>query len=42
MLSYIRTEHSGILTTIRETKALGDAPKAELKAALDTFGRQFA
>jgi F-type H+-transporting ATPase subunit alpha len=42
MLSYIRAEHAGILTTIRETKALGDAPKAELKAALDTFGRQFA
>jgi F-type H+-transporting ATPase subunit alpha len=42
MLSYIRAEHGGILTTIRETKALGDAPKAELKAALDTFGRQFA
>ena len=42
MLSYIRAEHGGILTTIRETKALGDAPKTELKAALDTFGRQFA
>ena len=42
MLSYIRAEHPGILTAIRETKALGDAPKAELKAALETFGRQFA
>ncbi len=42
MLSYIRAEHADILTTIRETKALGDAPKAALKAALETFGRQFA
>jgi F-type H+-transporting ATPase subunit alpha len=42
MLSYIRAEHPGILTAIRETKALGDAPKAELKAALDKFGKQFA
>jgi len=42
MLSYIRSEHPGILTAIRDSKALGDAPKADLKAALDTFGRQFA
>src|ERR1700712_9819 len=42
MLSYIRAEHPGILTAIRDSKALGDAPKTELKAALETFGRQFA
>lgn len=42
MLSYIRAEHPGILTTIRETKALGDAPKKDLKAALEKFGKQFA
>ena len=42
MLSYIRAEHPGILTAIRDSKALGDGPKADLKAALETFGRQFA
>ncbi|MDP9056283.1 MAG: F0F1 ATP synthase subunit alpha [Pseudomonadota bacterium] len=42
MLSYIRSEHPGILTAIRDSKALGDGPKGDLKAALDTFGRQFA
>ena len=42
MLSWIRAEHADILTTIRETKALGDEPKAKLKAALEAFGKQFA
>src|ERR1700712_3195745 len=42
MLSWIRAEHADILTAIRESKALGDEPKAKLKAALDTFGKQFA
>jgi len=42
MLSWMRAEHADILTAIRESKALGDEPKAKLKAALDTFGKQFA
>jgi len=42
MLSWIRSEHADILTAIRDSRALGDEPKAKLKAALDTFGKQFA
>src|SRR6195952_3931560 len=42
MLSWIRAEHADILTTIRETKALGDEPKAKLNDALTAFGKQFA
>jgi F-type H+-transporting ATPase subunit alpha len=42
MLSWMRSEHADILTAIRDSKALGDEPKAKLKAALDTFGKQFA
>jgi F-type H+/Na+-transporting ATPase subunit alpha len=42
MLSWLRAEHADVLTAIRTSKALGDEPKAKLKAALDTFGKQFA
>ena len=42
MLSWLRAEHADVLGTIRDTKALGDEPKAKLKAALDAFGKQFA
>ena len=42
MLSWLRAEHADVLTAIRDSKALGDEPKAKLKAALDTFGKQFA
>ncbi|MFT4027965.1 MAG: F0F1 ATP synthase subunit alpha, partial [Novosphingobium sp.] len=42
MLSYLRAEHADVLTAIRDSKALGDEPKAKLKAALDTFAKQFA
>ena len=42
MLSYLRSEHADVLAAIRESKALGDEPKAKLKAALDTFAKQFA
>jgi F-type H+-transporting ATPase subunit alpha len=42
MLSWMRSEHADILTAIRDSKALGDEPKGKLKAALDTFGKQFA
>jgi len=42
MLAWLRAEHADILTAIRDSKALGDEPKAKLKAALDTFAKQFA
>lgn len=42
MLSWLRAEHADVLTAIRDSKALGDEPKAKLKAALDAFGKQFA
>ena len=42
MLSWIRSEHADILKAIRESKALGDEPKAKLKDALTAFGKQFA
>ncbi|MFC4294767.1 F0F1 ATP synthase subunit alpha [Novosphingobium tardum] len=42
MLSWMRSEHADILTAVRDSKALGDEPKSKLKAALDTFGQQFA
>ncbi|MDE2596935.1 MAG: F0F1 ATP synthase subunit alpha [Sphingomonadales bacterium] len=42
MLSWMRKEHADVLAAIRDSKALGDEPKAKLKAALDAFGKQFA
>jgi len=42
MLAWIRAEHADILTAIRDSKALGDEPKAKLETALDAFGKQFA
>jgi len=42
MLSFLRASHADVLTAIRDSKALGDEPKAKLKAALDAFGKQFA
>jgi len=42
MLSWIRSEHSAILTEIRETRDLGDGPKGKLVEALGVFGKQFA
>ena len=42
MLSWMRAEKSDILTTIRDSRDLGDDAKAKLKDALDTFGKQFA
>ncbi len=42
MLSYIRSEHPGILEEIRTSQKFEDATRDQLKAALDTFGKQFA
>ena len=42
MLSFLRHDHADVLTAIRDSKDLGDEPKAKLKAALDTFTKSFA
>jgi len=42
MLSYLRSEHGGILATIRESKALDDDTAKALRDALTEFGKTFA
>jgi len=42
LLSYLRSSHADVLDLIRTTKDLGDEAKGKLKAALDTFAKQFA
>ena len=42
LLSYLRSEHAGILKAIRDTKALDDDTAKALKDALGAFGKQFA
>ena len=42
MLSFIRSEHPGILEEIRTTQKFEDATRDQLNAALETFGKQFA
>ncbi|HUG46698.1 MAG TPA: F0F1 ATP synthase subunit alpha [Sphingomicrobium sp.] len=42
MLSFLRSEHSDILKTIRETKQLDDETTDKLKDAMTKFGKQFA
>ena len=42
LLSFLRGQHADLLTEIRDTKDLGDGPKAKLVAALEAFGKQFA
>jgi F-type H+-transporting ATPase subunit alpha len=42
MLNYLRTEHAGILKSIRDSKQLDDDTAAKLKDALTAFGKQFA
>ena len=42
MLGWIRSEHAEILTDIRDTKDLSGETTGKLKAALETFGKQFA
>ncbi len=42
MISDLRTNHAGVLKTIRDTKDLGDDAKSGLKSALDAFAKTFA
>jgi F-type H+-transporting ATPase subunit alpha len=42
LLSYLRSEHTGILKSIRDSKALDDDTAKQLKDALTAFGKQFA
>ncbi|MBB5685500.1 F0F1 ATP synthase subunit alpha [Sphingobium boeckii] len=42
MIADLRANHPNVLKTIRDTKDLGDAVKADLKAALDAFVKTFA
>ncbi|WP_428333564.1 F0F1 ATP synthase subunit alpha [Novosphingobium sp.] len=42
MLSFMHANHADVLKEIRDTKDLGDGVKAKVKAALETFGKQFA
>ncbi|MCH4152111.1 MAG: F0F1 ATP synthase subunit alpha, partial [Sphingobium sp.] len=42
MLAYLRSDHADVLKSIRDSKDLGDEPKAKLKAALDSFAKTFA
>jgi F-type H+-transporting ATPase subunit alpha len=42
LLSYLRSEHAGILKSIRDSKALDDDTAKQLKDALTAFGKQFA
>ena len=42
MLSYLRSDHADVLATIRDTGKFDDEVKGKLKAALDTFAKQFA
>jgi len=42
MLSFMRAEHPDILAEIRDTKAFDDSTRDKVKAALETFGKQFA
>jgi F-type H+-transporting ATPase subunit alpha len=42
LLSWLHAEHADILSSIRDTKDLGDETKGKLVAALDAFGKQFA
>jgi len=42
LLSFLHASHADVLAEIRDTKDLGEGPKGKLKAALDTFTKQFA
>jgi F-type H+-transporting ATPase subunit alpha len=42
MLAYLRSDHAGVLQTIRDTKDLGDDAKKGLVSALDAFAKIFA
>ena len=42
MLAYLRSDHADILKDIRDSRDFSDDTKAKLKAALETFAKQFA
>jgi len=42
MLSFLRSEHSDVLKSIRDSKQLDDDTAAKLKEALTDFGKTFA
>src|SRR3546814_19527713 len=42
LLSYLRSEHAGVLSALRDAKDLTDAAKKALVADLDAFGKPFA
>jgi len=42
MLGFMRSEHADVLTEIRDSREFSDATRDKVKAALDTFAKQFA
>jgi F-type H+-transporting ATPase subunit alpha len=42
MLAFVRAEHAGVLTEIRDTREFGDATREKTAKALDAFAKQFA
>jgi len=42
LLSFIRTDHADLLTSIRDTKALDDATTDKLKSVIGDFAKSFA
>src|SRR3546814_3339379 len=40
MIAYLRSDHAGVLKTIRDTKDLGDDAKKGLVAALEAFAKR--
>ncbi|MFW2850941.1 F0F1 ATP synthase subunit alpha [Sphingomonas sp. TX0543] len=42
MLAHMRDAHAGVLAEIRDSRDLGDGPKAKVKEALDAFAKTFA
>ena len=42
MLTFMRSEHAGVLGAIRDSREFGDDVRDKTKAALDAFAKQFA
>ena len=42
MLGFMRSEHAGVLTAIRDSREFTDETRDKTKAALDAFAKQFA
>jgi F-type H+/Na+-transporting ATPase subunit alpha len=42
MLGFMRSEHGDVLATIRDSREFSDETRDKVKAALDTFAKQFA